>query len=64
MANVGPIGKLALIYLSGFGPAGAGWLVKRKRAELATYGKVLIAGGIATIYYATYAAHFVERPCA
>ncbi len=60
VANVGPIGKLALIYLSGFGLAGAGWLVKRKRAELATYGKVLIAGGIATIYYATYAAHFVE----
>lgn len=59
-SKIGPIGKLAMIYFSGFSLGAIGWFVKRKRAELATYGKVLIGGGIATVYYATYAAHFVE----
>ncbi|MEO6055126.1 MAG: DUF2339 domain-containing protein [Chthoniobacterales bacterium] len=58
--KLGAFGKLAMIYLSGFGLGALGWMVKRKREELAAYGKVLIGGGIATIYYATYAAHFVE----
>lgn len=60
VAKIGPAGKLALLYLAGFGLGALGWLVKRKRAELAAYGKVLIGGGLATVYYATYAAHFVE----
>jgi uncharacterized membrane protein len=60
VSKIGPVGKLAMIYLSGFGLGAIGWFVKRRRAELATYGKVLIGGGIATVYYATYASHFVE----
>jgi len=60
IAKVGAPGKLATIMLAGLGVAGLGWWVKRKREELSAYGKVLIGGGIATIYYATYAAHFVE----
>ncbi len=60
ISKIGPVGKLAMIYLSGFRLGAIGWFVKRNRAELATYGKVLIGGGIATVYYATYAAHFVE----
>jgi len=60
IAKVGAPGKLATIVFAGLGLAGLGWWVKRKREELAAYGKVLIGGGIATIYYATYAAHFVE----
>lgn len=60
IVKVGAPGKLATILLAGAGLAGLGWWVKRKREELTAYGKVLIGGGIATIYYATYAAHFVE----
>lgn len=60
VARVGPLGKLVLLYLAGLGLGGFGWFVQRKRAELSAYGKVLVGGGIATIYYATYAAHFVE----
>ena len=60
VAKVGPAGKLAVLYAAGLALGGIGFLVKRKRSELATYGKVLIGGGIATIYYTTYAAHFVE----
>lgn len=60
IAKVGAPGKLATIVLAGQGLAGLGWWVKRKREELSAYGKVLIGGGIATLYYATYAAHFVD----
>lgn len=58
-AKVGPAGKLAVLYSAGLALVGIGFLVKRKRSELAAYGKVLIGGGIATVYYTTYAAHFV-----
>ncbi len=60
IAKLGPLGKLVMIYLAGGVLAGIGWWVKRKREELSAYGKVLIGGGVATVYYATYAAHFVE----
>lgn len=60
IAKLGPIGKLSLIFLAGFVLGGIGSFVKKRREELATYGNVLIGGGIATIYYATYAAHYVE----
>jgi len=60
IGRLGPLGKLVMIYLAGGTLASLGWWVKRKREELSAYGKVLIGGGIATAYYATYAAHFVE----
>lgn len=60
IGKLGPFGKLVMIYLAGGTLASLGWWVKRKHEELSAYGKVLIGGGIATAYYATYAAHFVE----
>jgi uncharacterized membrane protein len=60
IARLGAIGKLSLIVLAGLALGGLGDFFKRRREELATYGNVLIGGGIATIYYATYAAHYVE----
>jgi uncharacterized membrane protein len=55
----GPAGKLALLLLvGGFLSALGAWL-DRSSPGLRNYGRVLLAGGAATIYYATYAAHFV-----
>lgn len=61
LSKLGAAGKLTLIYLAGAGLAGLGWWVKQRWESVATYGKVLIGGGIATVYYATYAAHYVDR---
>jgi uncharacterized membrane protein len=59
IGRLGPIGKLALLYLAGSGLCILGMRVGRKRESLRNYGRVLAAGGCAAIYYATYAAHFV-----
>lgn len=61
IGRFGPAGKLALLYLCGAALGGAGLWLERSRAELRNYARVLIAGGFAAIYYATYAAHFVPR---
>ncbi len=58
--KVGAAGKLGLLYLAGAALGGAGWWCRRKGGGLRAYGNVLSGGGIAAIYYATYAAHFVE----
>ena len=60
VGKLGPLGKLVLIYLAGGALAGTGWFLKRKKEKLNRYGSVLVGGGIATVYYATYAAHFVS----
>ena len=58
---LGPWGKLSLLTLAGVGLAGLGAWLERSRETLRNYGRVLMAGGAATIYYTAYAAHFVER---
>lgn len=59
IGRLGAGGKLALLYLAGAGlGAFGGWLAWRQ-PTMRNYGRVLLAGGCATIYYATYAAHFV-----
>ena len=59
VTNLGPTGKLTLLTLAAAALATIGHLARRRRS-LANYGRVLIGGGIATGYYAAYAAHFVE----
>lgn len=61
VAQFGAFGKLALLYLCGGVLAALGTWLDRKREAMRAYAKVLLAGGAATAYYATYAAHFVER---
>ena len=57
----GPAGKVTLLYtasaaLLGFG----GWLQRKGEKEsLRNYGQVLFAGGLAAMYFTTYAAHYV-----
>lgn len=57
---LGAGGKLALLYMAGCILAGLGVWLERSRESMRGYARVLLAGGAATIYYATYAAHFVE----
>ena len=62
VGKIGAGGKIALLYtasaaLLGFG----GWLQrKREKESLRNYGQVLFAGGLAAVYFTTYAAHYVE----
>ncbi|HWN97468.1 MAG TPA: DUF2339 domain-containing protein, partial [Methylomirabilota bacterium] len=62
IGKFGPAGKVTLLYtasaaLLGFG----GWLQrKREKESLRNYGQVLFAGGLAAVYFTTYAAHYVE----
>ena len=57
--RLGPAAKLSIIYLAGFTLGGLGMALERKRESMRNYARVVLAGGCATIYYATYAAHFV-----
>ncbi len=62
IGKFGPPGKVAILYtasaaLLGFG----GWLQrKREKESLRNYGQVLFAGGLAAVYFTTYAAHHLE----
>ena len=51
--------KLGLIVAAGGALAGLGAWLEKKREAMRNYGRVLMAGGLAAIYYACYAAHFV-----
>lgn len=57
---LGPWGKLSMLALAGVALGGLGAWQERSRENMRNYGRVLLAGGAATIYYAVYAAHFVE----
>jgi len=56
---LGALGKLSLLALAGGALAGLGALLERSRESMQSYGRVLLAGGAATLYYTVYAAHFV-----
>ncbi len=60
VVKLGAAGKLGLLYLAGFALAGLGAFLLKTREQMRGYANVLTGGGLATIYYATYAAHFVE----
>ncbi|MFZ4774715.1 MAG: DUF2339 domain-containing protein, partial [Terrimicrobiaceae bacterium] len=57
--NFGSLAKLGLMYLAGATLCAAGLLIERGRESLKSYASVLLAGGVASIYYTTYAAHYV-----
>lgn len=54
---LGPVGKVILMYLGSGGLIAAGALLPRKQERLKNYGQVLFAGGLAAVYFTTYAAH-------
>ena len=61
IAKFGPMPKVALLYLAGGALAGAGLWLERGEEKMRNFSRVLIAGGLAEIYYTTYAAHFVAN---
>jgi uncharacterized membrane protein len=61
IARIGPLGKVICLYTIGAGLTAAGAFLGRGRKDLRNYARVLGAGGLAAIYYTTYAAHFVPK---
>lgn len=61
IGKLGPFGKLTLLYIAGGALTGVGFRIERGRETLRNYARVLMAGGLAAIYYTTYAAHFVPQ---
>ena len=60
IAHFGPGGKVALLYLVSGGLLAVGaWLQRGK--DLKNYAEVLFAGGLAAVYFTTYAAHHVTN---
>ncbi|MCK9590209.1 MAG: DUF2339 domain-containing protein, partial [Terrimicrobiaceae bacterium] len=57
--NFGAVAKLGLLYLAGGTLCAIGLLIERGRESLRSYARILIAGGMAALYYTTYAAHYV-----
>ena len=60
IVKLGAPGKLALLYLAGAVLTGLGAWLEGRMAKMRNYARVLMAGGVATVYYTTYAAHFVQ----
>jgi hypothetical protein len=63
ISKLGPPGKIGLLYfasglLLGFG---AWWQRKAAKEALQNYAQVLFAGGLAAVYFTTYAAHHIDR---
>ena len=61
--HLGPVGKLVLMYIGSGLLLGAGFVLQRKRRSeaLQNYGQVLFAGGLALVYFTTYAAHHIPN---
>ena len=57
--NMGAAGKVSLLYLAGglLLGAGAWWQRKAASESLRNYAQVLFSGGLAAVYFTTYAAH-------
>lgn len=57
---LGPAAKLAMLYAaSGVLLAVGGWCWWRGKETLRNYGQVMFAGGLAAVYFTTYAAHYL-----
>lgn len=62
ITQMGPAGKLSLLYLGSGALLGAGVWLQRKAAQasLNNFAHVLLAGGLGAVYFTTYAAHHYE----
>ena len=59
IGKLGPAGKVLLLYLASGSLLGVGAWLQRKQELLKNYAQVLLAGGLAAVYFTTYAAHHV-----
>ena len=62
---LGPTGKVLLLYAASTVLLGLGawWQRKAAKASLKNYAQVLFAGGLAAVYFTTYAAHHIQQLC-
>jgi hypothetical protein len=63
--KLGPAGKISLLYLASglLLGAGAWWQRRTVKEALKNYAQVLFAGGLAAVYFTTYAAHYALPVC-
>lgn len=63
IVRFGAPGKVILLYLASGALLGAGtwWQRKNVKESLKNYAQVLFAGGLAAVYFTTYAAHHFEN---
>ncbi|MDB6109909.1 MAG: Membrane protein-like protein [Pedosphaera sp.] len=59
--RLGPAGKVSLLYLASGVLLGVGAWLQRKEEKLRNYAQVLVAGGLAAVYFTTYAAHHIAN---
>jgi hypothetical protein len=61
IGKLGPGGKISLLYLASglLLGAGAWWQRRSVKESLKNYAQVLFAGGLAAVYFTTYAAHHI-----
>ena len=59
--KLGPAGKISLLYVASgiLLGAGAWWQRRAAKESLKNYAQVLFAGGLAAVYFTTYAAHHI-----
>ncbi|HEV2692034.1 MAG TPA: hypothetical protein VG347_03990, partial [Verrucomicrobiae bacterium] len=65
IGKIGPAGKISLLYLASglLLGAGAWWQRNNVKESLKNYAQVLFAGGLAAVYFTTYAAHYIPPLC-
>jgi uncharacterized membrane protein len=63
ISKLGPGGKVALLYIASAGllVAGGWWQRKAAKESLRNYAQVLFAGGLAAVYFTTYAAYYNDH---
>ncbi len=64
--HLGPAAKIGLLYLGAGALTGVGlWLERSRQSResegVLNYARVVLAGGLAAVYYVTYAAHHFDR---
>ena len=65
IGRLGPTGKVSLLYAASAILLGLGawWQRQAAKESLKNYAQVLFAGGLAAVYFTTYAAHHVPQLC-
>ena len=63
ISKLGPGGKVALLYVASAAllVAGGWWQRKAAKESLKNYAQVLFAGGLAAVYFTTYAAYYNDH---
>lgn len=61
IGQLGPAGKISILYLVSGVLVGFGVALQRKDEAVRRYGEVLFAGGLAGVYFTTFAAHYIPN---